>query len=144
MTTVHSRLHAASPYLLALLLAGAGVNHFLSPGTYDRIVPRIIPSPRAVTYASGLAELICAGLVAVPRTRRVGGWATAGLFVAVFPANIQMALDGGIPESTSFSGSATAAWLRLPVQVPLVWWAVRVAQRGARRPDVERARTPVV
>jgi uncharacterized membrane protein len=77
-------------------------------------------------YASGVAELLCAAGLAVPRTRRVAGWATAALMLAVFPANIQMALDAD-------GHSDVYRWVtyaRLPLQVPLVVWAVSVA-RGA-------------
>ncbi|HVF20558.1 MAG TPA: MauE/DoxX family redox-associated membrane protein [Mycobacteriales bacterium] len=126
--SIHRRAAAASPYLLTALLVVAGVNHFANPEPYDRIIPGFLPAHRALTYASGVAELGCAALVATPRTRRLGGWATAGLLVAVFPANVQMALDGGAHGADGFLGSAAAAWLRLPIQIPLVAWAVQVAR----------------
>src|SRR6266567_1714395 len=79
---------------LALLLATAGVTHFAAPKPYDRIVPDSLPGPaRAWTYGSGAAELAVAAAVAMPRTRRLGALAAAGLFAAVFPANVKMALD---------------------------------------------------
>ena len=118
------RLRAASPYLLAALLAGAGALHFVRPGFYDGLIPPFLPNPRAWTYASGVAELACALAVAVPRTRRVGGLVTAALFVAVFPANVYTAIEpGDLPR--------WAAIARLPLQVPLVLWALQVA-RAAR------------
>ncbi len=114
-----SRLRAASPYLLAALLAGAGSTHFLAPEPYDAIVPSFLPSPRAWTYGSGVVELCVAAAVAARGTRRAGATAAAVLFVVVFPANVQMALDpGDVPR-----------WLavaRLPLQVPLVLWALQV------------------
>jgi uncharacterized membrane protein len=67
-------------------------------------------------------------LVAVPRTRRVGGWATAALFVVVFPANVQMALDSG----DASGWYRTAVWARVPLQVPLVLWAAVLAGRQRR------------
>jgi uncharacterized membrane protein len=110
-----------SPYLLSTLLAGAGVLHFVKPEFYDALIPPFLPAPRAWTYGSGVAELLCAALVAVPRTRRAGGLASAALLVAVFPANLYMAYDPGeLPR--------WAALLRLPLQVPLVLWAVQVAR----------------
>jgi uncharacterized membrane protein len=66
----------------------------------------------------------CALLLLLPRTRRVGAYATALLLVAVFPANVQMALDGGYGGAGLPSDGAALAWLRLPIQVPLVWWAL--------------------
>jgi uncharacterized membrane protein len=123
-----SRWARAAPWLLAGLLATAGVTHLVAPGPYVRIVPPALPAPAALVALSGVAELACAVLVAVPRTRRTGGWATVVLFVVVFPANVQMALDSG--------GGAgwyrTVVWLRVPLQVPLVLWAASVARRQRR------------
>lgn len=120
-------MRRASPYLLAGLLAGAGVTHFLAPGFYDRMIPEALPgSARAWTLGSGVAELAVAASVAHPRTRRRGALLAALLLVAVFPANVKMALDA---ES---SGERFAAYARLPLQVPLVVWAWAVS-RGSRR-----------
>lgn len=120
-------------WLVALML-GSGVAHFVIPGFYERIVPRSLGHPRLYVHASGAAEVVAGLLLAAPRTRRVGGWLAAVLLVAVFPANVQMALDSGRPGSAGLQGSPTAAWLRLPFQVPLVWWA---ASEG-RRPRQEK------
>jgi uncharacterized membrane protein len=132
-----SRWKRSSPWLLAGLLAGAGVTHFVTPGPYRRIVPKALPEPEFLVAASGVAELACAALVANPRTRRFGGWASAALFVAVFPANVQMALDSGrAVGSGHFPGWYRAvAWARLPVQIPLVWWAAAVARRAHNGPS---------
>ncbi len=79
---------------------------------------------------SGAAELACAAAVANRRTRRVGATLAAVLFVVVFPANLQMAVDSrGASTLDQF-----LAWGRLPLQLPLVWWALRV-RRGAARID---------
>ncbi|PZF64935.1 hypothetical protein DEJ33_11030 [Curtobacterium sp. MCPF17_047] len=117
--------------VLALLLGGAGVTHFLRPRGYDRIVPEALP-PRTTTLVSGLAELgIAAGLL-VPETRRRAGWAAAALFLAVFPANLKMASD--LLEHPRASRAARLiAVLRLPLQAPLVASAVRVARHTPRR-----------
>ena len=126
--TSPSRWRRASPYLLAGLLTVTGSTHFLAPRPYARIIPEQLPSPYALVYVSGVAELLCAAGLALPRTRRVTAWATAVLFVAVFPANITMALDS-TGRSTLYQ---LAAWARLPVQVPLIWWAVTVARQAGR------------
>ncbi|GAC1331639.1 MAG: DoxX family protein [Mycobacteriales bacterium] len=131
-----ARARQLSPYLLAGLLAAAGVTHFVHPDPYARIVPHVLPARRALVALSGVAELGLAAALVVPRTRRLAGWATAGLFVAVFPANVQMALDAGSPGSSGLLGNATLAWLRLPVQVPLVLWAVFVARTARRRAEL--------
>ena len=74
-----------------------------------------------------LAELVVAAAVAVPRTRRIGGYAAAVLFVAVFPANLKMAVDALHDGSTAKQVGSIA---RLPLQVPLVVWALAVARRA--------------
>jgi uncharacterized membrane protein len=113
----------AAAVMLAVLLAGAGVTHFAKPRPYDSIVPRWLPgSARGWTYASGAAELAVSAAIACPRTRRTGGLAAAVLFAAVFPANVQMAIDWrhrAAPLRAVVIG-------RLPLQVPLIWWALRV------------------
>ncbi len=78
-------------------------------------------------WASGVAELGCALALLVRRSRSVGGWACAALFVVVFPANVQMAVDALQGEG----GSVAVALVRLPLQVPLVLWAVHVARPAA-------------
>jgi uncharacterized membrane protein len=119
------RLLSASPYALVTLLVGAGVLHFVRPEFYDALIPPFLPSPRAWTYTSGVVMLGCALAVAVPRTRRRGALATAVLFVAVFPANIYLAIEpGDLPR--------WAALARLPLQIPLVLWALQVARRAER------------
>ena len=111
------RVRSRGAYGLAGILAVAGIAHFVTPEPFTEIVPRALPLRRELVYVSGVAELVCAALLARPRTRRVGGLATAALLVVVFPANVQMALDRG-----------GWWWARLPVQVPLVWWALAIAR----------------
>jgi uncharacterized membrane protein len=108
---------------LSGLLAFAGVAHFVNPGFFDDIVPHRLPATaRTWTYVSGAAELLCAAAVAHPRTRRKGGLAAAVLFVAVFPANVQMAIDWRHRPAAE----QAAAYGRLPLQIPLVLWALKV------------------
>lgn len=101
--------------------------HALRPEPFDGIVPRALPgSPRAYTYASGIAEIATAALIAVPSTRRLGGLAAAALLVAVFPANVQMAMDWRRrpPKMRAI------AFGRLPLQGVLIAQAIHVARRG--------------
>jgi len=110
---------------LAGLLAASGVLHFLTPKPYDSIVPRSLPgAPRTWTYLSGAAELAVAAAIVHPRTRRLGGRAAAALFVGVFPANVKMAADW----RRASPAKRAIAFGRLPLQVPLVLWARRVAR----------------
>ncbi len=125
------RLRAASPYLLAGLLLGAGTMHFVRPEFFDPLVPPLLPgSARAWTYGSGVVELAVGAAVAAPATRRKGALAAAVLFVAVFPGNVYSVVEpGDIPR--------WAAVARLPLQVPLVLWALQVAGKlpSTRRAD---------
>lgn len=111
-----------------------GVLHFVAPKPFDRIIPPWVPGrPRAWTYASGVAELTSAALVASRRTSRLGGWVAAATFAGVYPANVQLAVDN--PPTTP---TGVAMLLRLPLQVPVVVWALRLA----RRPDAGVSRAP--
>jgi uncharacterized membrane protein len=118
---------------LGVLLGGAGVRHMVRPEPFDTIVPPALPGPaRGYTYASGVAELAVAGMLAVPRTRRLGGLAATALFVAVFPANVQMAYDW----RRARPWKRAIAWGRLPLQGVLIAQALHVARTEAS------ARTP--
>ncbi|GAA1333872.1 DoxX family protein [Saccharothrix algeriensis] len=119
-----TRSRSRSARALAGLLGAAGALHFARPRPYDAIVPRSLPGkPRTWTYASGVAEVA----VAAPRTRRLGGLLAAGFFAAVFPANVKMAWD----LRSKSPRTRVIAFGRLPLQVPLVLWALRV-RRSAR------------
>ncbi|BDD81645.1 hypothetical protein TPB0596_14080 [Tsukamurella pulmonis] len=117
---------------MALSLAGMGVLHFIAPKPFDSIVPPNLPlglTPRRATHLSGVAELTTAALLAAPRTRRLGGVAATALFAAVFPANVHMAQqwsDKPLPLKLG-------AYARLPLQVPMLVSAVKIAcDRGGR------------
>lgn len=105
----------------------AGVMHFAIPRVYAAIVPDWLPgSRRAIVYASGLAEIVGGLAVRHPRTRRLGSaWSIATL-LAVFPANVHMALH---PERFRVPGGRTALYLRLPLQALAIAWA-RAAGRS--------------
>lgn len=131
-----SRPRAASPFLLASVFLASGVTHFVAPRPYESIVPAPFP-PRETVYLSGIAELALAAGLAHPRTRRLSGWASLALLLAVWPANIKMALDGG-----RFGGAPVAVtWARVPLQIPLLVWARSIARRAGTdaRPPSARA-----
>ncbi len=112
-----------------MLLAGAGATHLAAPQVYAPIVPRRLGDPRPWVLWSGVAELLCATGLAVPRTRRAAAWASAALFVVVYPANVQMAASA-LRSSRASAAYRAAAVARLPLQVPLVLRALRVARAG--------------
>ena len=114
---------------LAGLLAAAGLTHFVRPGFFAAIVPSVLGDPYPWVYASGAAELACAIGLLPGRTRRPAGWASAVLFVAVFPANVQMALNA----RDGSAGLRVILYARLPLQLPLISWAVAVARSAPPR-----------
>ncbi|HXA41360.1 MAG TPA: hypothetical protein VNV65_00450 [Candidatus Solibacter sp.] len=119
-----------SRYFLVLIIGGSGVLHFLVPRFYQRIVPRALGHQEEIVAISGAAEIGCAALMVLPRTRRLGGWLTAALLLAVWPANFQQALDGKPYSRTGVLSSPALLWWRLPLQLPLIRMALRVARDG--------------
>ncbi len=83
-------------------------------------------SPRTTTYVSGAAEMAVAILLASKARPKLAGYLAFGTFVAVFPANVQAAIDGGIDGAPPPFDSSIAAWLRLPFQIPLLWLAWKI------------------
>jgi uncharacterized membrane protein len=109
------------------LMATAGLTHLATPRPYDAIVPRSLPgSARTWTYGSGIAELAVAAALVCPRTRRAGGLAAAVLLAAVFPADVKMAMDWQHRPAWQRG----IAYARLPLQAPLIGWALRIAYRA--------------
>lgn len=122
-------------------MGAAGLTHLAVPHIYTGMVPKLLPgSAQAWTALSGVAELAVSGMLIWPRTRRLGATAAAVLFVVVFPANLQMALDWGHRAAID----QVIAWARLPLQVPLVGWAlwVRARERPVSPARSEPAKDP--
>jgi uncharacterized membrane protein len=111
--------------LLGLLFVASGVNHFVIPRTYERIVPPGLGDPKTLVVVSGVAEIL-AGLGVFPgRTRRLAGAGLIALLAAVFPANVYMAL-----EAERFQRIPRwALYARLPLQPLMMWWAWRSTMR---------------
>lgn len=131
MSSRPNRSSQAPALRLAALLFGAGALHFVRPQPFDAIVPRALPgTARTYTYVSGAAELATAAALAAPRTRRLGGTLAAALFVAVFPANVQMTVDWFRSGRASTPAKVLAA-ARLPMQIPLVIEALRARRNAA-------------
>ena len=99
----------------------AGVMHFVSPGPFIRIVPRWLPAAAALVAISGACEILGGLGLLLPATRRWAAWGLVALFVAVFPANVNMAVNR-IPLGPTALPD-WALWLRLPLQAVLVAWA---------------------
>ena len=133
-TSGHNRhvptLAAPSWRPLAALLAVAGVTHAVAPQVFEPLVPRRLGDPRPWVLWSGAAEVACAVGLAVPRTRRVAALASAALFVGVFPGNVQMAVTA-VRSPRASTAYRAAALARLPLQVPLVRWALQVSRTAS-------------
>ncbi len=116
------RVRRFAPDVLAALFAVSGAYHLVRPGAYEALIPPFLPAPGAIIAISGVAELICA--VGLLRRDRWAGPASAALLVAVFPGNVWFAL-----VTTSAAASAgplvIASWLRLPLQLPMIWAALQ-------------------
>ncbi len=86
-------------------------------------MPRALPvrTHRPLIYASGIAELVCA--VGLARRSRWASSASIAVLAAVFPANVQMALDTGSGRHPGAMNKASVAWGRLPLQLLMVWMA---------------------
>ena len=116
---------------LAMLFAISGSLHLVRPQVFETIVPRRLPAPRGLVYASGVAELACAVGLVHPRTRPAAGWASAALLVGIFPANVQMAVTEGrrARRGTGSPARRAATLVRLPLQIPLIRTALKATER---------------
>jgi uncharacterized membrane protein len=111
--------------LLGVTFIAAGVLHFVRPRMYEAIMPRYLPAHRELVYASGLAEIAGGAGVLHPRTRRAAGWWLIATLVAIFPANVEMAVHA--ERFRRFP--RVALWGRLPVQGLLIAWTWLTAAR---------------
>ena len=103
------------------VLALAGLNHFKMPRAYEAIMPDFLPAHRELVYVSGVAETASALATMHPRTRRAGGVLGIATLVAVFPANLHMALH---PERYK-KIPPWALYARLPLQALFIWFVWR-------------------
>jgi uncharacterized membrane protein len=104
----------------------AGVMHFVIPKVYARIVPPYLPAAETLVYASGVAEIAGGVGLMVPASRRRAGWWLIATLLAIFPANLHMALNP--EEFPEVPGGAVSLWARLPFQAVFIAW-VRTAMR---------------
>jgi uncharacterized membrane protein len=106
-------------WLLAAFFVVAGVNHFLNPNFYVRIMPPYLPRHDELVLISGVFEVLLGVALLIPRFTVLAAWGLIALLVAVVPANLHMALNAEqFPEI-----SPLLLWLRLPLQVVFIAWA---------------------
>ena len=116
-----------SQRLLSVAFMTTGILHFLRPATYEQIMPDYLPAHRELVFASGVAEIAGGAGVLHSRTREAAAWWSVATLVAVFPANVHMALH---PERYKVPGGRAALYARLPLQALAIAWA-----DAARRVD---------
>lgn len=114
---------SGNPVVLGVTFLFAGAMHFVIPRQYIAIMPEYLPAHRELVYASGVAEMAGGAGVLSERTRKPAGWWLIATLIAVFPANLNMALHpdryGRIPP--------IALWARLPFQAVFIRWVWRTA-----------------
>jgi uncharacterized membrane protein len=102
----------------------AGFNHLMNPGFYLAIIPPGLPDPEWLNLLSGLAEIVLGVFLLEPRVRFLAAWGIVALLVAVFPANLYVALENvGVPGGAPGTGNPALNWVRLPFQALFVAWA---------------------
>lgn len=106
-------------YLMAGIYILAGINHFRNPKMYVKIIPDYLPAPRLLNICSGLSEIFLGILLCIPSYSIFGAWGIILLLIAIFPANIYMLTN----QKASFGLPKWLLWLRLPLQIALIFWA---------------------
>lgn len=127
-------LRGALIALVGLGMIAIGITHFTNPEPFVRIMPAALPAHLELVYISGAFEILGGVGFLIPQTRRWASWGLIALFVAVFPANINMAINE-IQLNPAEPMPVWAMWARLPMQgviIALVWWLGRPPPHGER------------
>ncbi len=114
-----------SAVVTGVLFVAAGALHFVRPVMYQKIVPPQFGHASELVAISGIAEIAGGVGLMLPPTRRAAGLVLVALLLAVWPANIYMAVDAGRFASVA---PAWALWARVPLQIGLIWWVERVSR----------------
>ncbi|HMJ13824.1 MAG TPA: hypothetical protein VK524_20545 [Polyangiaceae bacterium] len=117
-------------------MIGIGLLHFVADDLFAQIVPPFFPARYALVWISGIIEVALGIGILFARTRRRAGFGLVALYIAVFPANIYMAVSDlhihGLPAGMD-QPPAIALWLRLPFQIVFILWGLWVAEIWPRR-----------
>jgi uncharacterized membrane protein len=122
-----SRAKLGVRWLVALGMITMGCLHFANPEPFVRIMPPVLPAPLLLVYVSGACELAGGLGLLFARTRVWAAWGLVALYVAVFPANVHMALAEIQPDPAT-TVPVWAMWVRLPFQalfIAAAWWQTR-------------------
>ncbi len=113
--------------VLAAAMMFVGAMHFAVPAPFVRIVPGWLPAPLVLVWVSGFFEILGGAGLLVPRARRAAGIGLVALYLAVFPANVNMAVNHIAFDDASPIPPALL-WLRLPLQAVLIAWVLWVSR----------------
>ena len=113
---MYSKIKPFSIIIMSLFYIIAGINHFINPVWYVRIVPPILPFKIVIVYITGILEIVLGALLFFPNTRFIAGWGLVIFLFAIYPANIYVALTNGKAMDTT----PIIAWGRLPFQFALI------------------------
>ena len=105
--------------IFALFFIAAGLNHFVSPDFYLKIMPPYLPWHYPLVLISGVAEVVLGIGLLIPKTKRLAAWGLIALLIAVFPANLHMLMNPQLYPDIPVIG----LWLRVPIQILLILWA---------------------
>lgn len=112
-------------YLLAFSFILAGINHFINADFYLKMMPPYLPAHLFLIRLSGVFQIALGILLLIPRFSRLAAWGLIALLIAVFPANVYMAMNAEIfPEF-----NCAALYARLPLQIILIAWVYWFARR---------------
>lgn len=118
-------LETLTRFVFGAAFVVAGLNHFRNPGFYVGIMPTYLPWPLALVYISGVAEAVLGALLLFPTWTVLAAWGLIALLIAVFPANVHMAMHPDLYPSVP----PTWLLIRLPVQGLLIAWAYWYTRR---------------
>jgi uncharacterized membrane protein len=102
-------------------MVAAGANHFVAADTYVAMMPAVLPAPLVLVYISGIAEMLGGLGLILPATRKLAAWGLVARSIAVFPANVNMAINRLALGKSAIP--SWALWARLPLQGVLIAWA---------------------
>jgi uncharacterized membrane protein len=134
MPRANLSLRPASRGILAAVMVGVGALHFVMSDPFVRIVPAWLPAPLVLVWVSGFFEILGGVGLLVRRARRAASYGLVALYLAVFPANVNMAVNDLTFDGTHHLPPALL-WLRLPLQVVLIAWALWVGRDDPRRAE---------
>ena len=131
-------------WLMAIFYVAGGVNHFANAPFYVNIMPPYLPWHLELVWLSGVAEIVLGIGVLIPRYRSLAAWGVIALLIAVFPANLPVAINN-VPMAGADEGIGALNWVRLPFQglfILWAWWYTRPEPAAPAGAQVSAATRP--